>query len=186
MNDSSTESGYLSKKTIGKAKIKRQILLIVGGILTVFFILSAMMAIAGVDESIRDSLMIYLVLLVPSVIILYCGIKLGTILGKANQYNAIFKCDQDGIITMTELTKQTGKASDQILLEVEDLLKRGYLCNCSLQVKGQPCVILSDGVITGDNAGFVRVICPKCGGTTKLRAGSSGICEYCGSSISGN
>lgn len=63
---------------------KRQILLIVGGILTVFFVLSVMMAIAEVNGTIRDGLMIYLAL---------------------------------------------------------------------------------------------------CGGTTRLRAGSSGICEYCGSSI---
>ena len=70
-----------------------------------------------------------------------------------------------------------GKATAQILSELERLVEKGYLCNCSLQKTGQPCVLLSDG------SGFVNVVCDICGGTTRIRAGSSGKCEYCGKAL---
>ena len=76
-----------------------------------------------------------------------------------------------------------GKATAQILSELERLLEKGYLCNCSLQKTGQPCVLLSDGRADIDGSGFVNVVCDICGGTTRLRAGSSGKCEYCGKAL---
>ena len=76
-----------------------------------------------------------------------------------------------------------GKATAQILSELERLVEKGYLCNCSLQKTGQPCVLLSDGRADIDGSGFVNAVCDICGGTTRLRAGSSGKCEYCGKAL---
>lgn len=101
----------------------------------------------------------------------------------ANRYNAIFICDSDGIVTISELTKQTGKDPAGIIGEIDKLLNKGYLCGCTLKKEGQPCVVLSDG--KADESGFVTVKCPACGGTTRIRTGSNGKCEYCGGELKG-
>lgn len=183
MKNYNTSSRYLSKKTLVKEGIKKRIMVISGGILTVLFAISVLMAIVGYSEDLRQNLIIYVALLIPSVLLLYKGMKAGALTELANRYNSIFECDRDGVVTISELTKQTGKASSKILSELERLLEKGYLCNCSLQKSGQQCVILSDGTAGKDDSGFVNVVCDICGGTTRLRAGSSGRCEYCGKAL---
>lgn len=183
MKKNNTNGLYLSKKTLVKAGIKKRIMVISGGILTVLFATSVLMAIMDSGNELRQNLIIYVALLIPSVLLLYQGMKAGSLTDLANRYNSIFECDRDGVVTISELTKQTGKATSKILSELEHLLEKGYLCNCSLQKNGQPCVILSDGTAGKDGSGFVNVVCDVCGGTTRLRAGSSGRCEYCGSAL---
>lgn len=183
MKNYNTNGLYLSKKTLVKAGIRKRIMVIVGGILTVLFATSVFMAIMDSGNELRQNLTVYVALLIPSVLLLYKGIKAGVLTDLANRYNSIFECDRDGIVTIVELGKQTGKANANILSELERLIEKGYLCNCSLQKTGQPCVILSDGTVAGNGSGFVNVVCDICGGTTRLRAGSSGRCEYCGKAL---
>ena len=183
MKNCNTNGLYLSKKTLVKAGIKKRIMVISGGILTVLFAISVLMAIVGYSEDLRQNLIIYVALLIPSALLLYQGMKAGALTDLANRYNSIFECDRDGVVTISELTKQTGKTTAKILSELERLLEKGYLCNCSLQKNGQPCVMLSDGSAERDGSGFVNVVCDVCGGTTRLRAGSSGRCEYCGKAL---
>lgn len=178
-------SRYLSKKTVVKAETRNRILIILGGVLTVLFATSVIMAATGYNEDLRHNLIIYIILLIPSILLLYKGIKARALTGLANRYNSIFECDRDGVVTISELKKQTGKENAAILSELERLLEKGFLCNCSLQKNGQPCVILSDGSADGDSSGFVNVVCDVCGGTTRIRAKSSGKCEYCGSALEG-
>lgn len=183
MKNYNTNGLYLSKKTLVKAGIRKRIMVISGGILTVLFATSVLMAILDSGDELRQNLIVYVALLIPSVLLLYKGMKDGALTDLANRYNSIFECDRDGIVTISELTKQMGKATSKILSELEHLLEKGYLCNCSLQKTGQPCVILSDGRADIDGSGFVNVVCDICGGTTRLRAGSSGVCEYCGKAL---
>ena len=183
MKNYNTCGQYLSKKTLVKAGIRKRIMVISGGILTVLFATSVLMAIMDYGNELRQNLIVYVALLIPSVLLLYKGIKAGAMTDLANRYNSIFECDRDGVVTISELTKQTGKATSKILSELERLLEKGYLCNCSLQKNGQPCVLLSDGNAAGNGSGFVNVVCDVCGGTTRIRAGISGRCEYCGSAL---
>ena len=183
MKNYNTNGLYLSKKTLVKAGIRKRIMVISGGILTVLFATSVLMAILDSGDELRQNLIVYVALLIPSVLLLYKGMKDGALTDLANRYNSIFECDRDGVVTISELTKQTGKATAQILSELERLVEKGYLCNCSLQKNGQPCVLLSDGRADIDGSGFVNVVCDICGGTTRLRAGSSGKCEYCGKAL---
>ena len=185
MKNYNTNGLYLSKKTLVKAGIRKRIMVISGGILTVLFATSVLMAIMDSGNELRQNLIVYVALLIPSVLLLYKGMKDGALTELANRYNSIFECDRDGVVTISELTKQTGKATPKILSELEDLLEKGYLCNCSLQKTGQPCVMLSDGSVEGNGSGFVNVVCDICGGTTRLRTNSSGKCEYCGNALRG-
>ena len=163
MKNYNTFGRYLSKTTLVKAGIKKRIMLISGGILTVLFGTSVLMAIVDYGDELRQNLIVYMALLIPSVLLLYQGMKAGVLTDLANRYNSIFECDRDGIVAIAELVKQTGKANANILSELERLIEKGYLCNCSLQKKGQPCVILSDGRADIDGSGFVNVVCDICG-----------------------
>lgn len=135
------------------------------------------------DEELKDGLLIYVLFLIPSGLLWYKGIKLGKLMDLAKRYNSIFECDRDGTVTLSELTKQTGKPSGVMLSEIELLLSKGFLCGCTLQKKCNPCVILADGIADMEGAAFVNALCPVCGATTRIRSGSSGKCEYCGSPI---
>ena len=172
---------YLSRRTLAKAAIKKNFMTITGGILTVFFAMAVLMSITGFDADLRKNLLIYVICLIPSVLLLVLGLKAVALIKLANRYNSIFECDRDGVVTISELTKQTGKENFKILSELELLIEKGFLCNYSLQKQGQPCVMLSDG--SADRAGFLNVVCGKCGGTTRLNAGTSGACEYCGNAL---
>ena len=121
-------------------------------------------------------------MLVPSVLLLLNGIKNGTMAARAYRYNSIFMCDIDGTVTIDELAKQSGKPPFRVLSELEKLFDKGVFCDCTLQKQGLPCVILSGR--ENSKTSFVNVVCEKCNGTTRIRAGSSGKCEYCGNAIS--
>ncbi|MGN1317814.1 MAG: hypothetical protein ACI4VF_02280 [Lachnospirales bacterium] len=181
MNNYSSKALYLSKKTLTKASLKKNILTIIGSILTFLFATSVVMSITGYNEEIKNGLIIYVAFLIFSIIILLIGIKTKLLINKANRYNLIFECDSDGVVTIEELTKQTGIESIKIIADIEMLLKKGYLSGCTLQKKGKICVILSNNTATG----FINVVCDVCGGTTRLRVGNSGVCQYCGNAIKG-
>ena len=78
--------------------------------------------------------------------------------------------------------KHHRKPPFKILSELEKLFEKGVFCDCTLQKQGMPCVILSGR--ENSKTSFVYIVCEKCNGTTRIRAGSSGKCEYCGNAIS--
>ena len=69
-----------------------------------------------------------MICLIPSVLLLVLGLKAGALIKLANRYNSIFECDRDGVVTISELTKQTGKENFKILSELELLIEKGFLC----------------------------------------------------------
>ena len=81
------------KKTLVKAGIRKRIMVISGGILTV----------------------------------LYKGMKDGALTDLANRYNSIFECDRDGVVTISELTKQMGKQPLKFFQSWSICLKRDIL-----------------------------------------------------------
>ena len=109
MKNYNTFGRYLSKKTLVKAGIRKRIMVISGGVLTVLFATSVLMAILDSGDELRQNLIVYVALLIPSVLLLYKGMKDGALTDLANRYNSIFECDRDGVVTISELTKQMGK-----------------------------------------------------------------------------
>ena len=156
--------------------------MIIGGFFTAVFLFGIISGVTGYNEKLRDNLITNIVMLVPSALMFINGIKNGRRANLARRYNSIFMCDQDGTVTIDELSKQAGKPSYKVLSELEWLFGKGVFRDCTLQKQGMPCVMLSGR--ENSKTGFVNVVCEKCNGTTRIRAGSSGKCEYCGNAIS--
>ena len=172
---------YISKVAIARLTLKKHIQMIIGGFFTAIFLYGIIAGTVGHNEKLREALITDIVMIVPSGLLLLNGIKNGKNAGRAYRYNAIFMCDVDGTVTIEELAKQSGKPPYKVLSELEKLFEKGVFCDCTLQKQGVPCVILSGR--EGTKTSFVNVVCEKCNGTTKIRAGSSGKCEYCGNAI---
>ena len=173
---------YVSNAEMKGLVFKKRILIFlsVGPIL--FFLFGILQGIFGNDQVLRDGLVTCVVMEVPFVLMFLAGLRNGRRAGLVRRYNLIFMCDMDGIVTLDELSRQMGKPAEKILSQLEWLFQRGLFCDCTLQMGGEPCVILSGKA--GSRSSFVNVVCEKCNGTTRLRAGTSGKCEYCGSAIS--
>ena len=127
MKNYNTNGLYLSKKTLVKAGIRKRIMVISGGILTVLFATSVLMAILDSGDELRQNLIVYVALLIPSVLLLYKGMKDGALTDLANRYNSIFECDRDGVVTISELTKQMGKQPLKFFQSWSICLKRDIL-----------------------------------------------------------
>ena len=173
---------YISKIAIARLTLKKHIQMIIGGFFTAVFLFGIISGVTGYNENLRDNLITNIVMLVPSALLLINGIKNGRMAGSAYRYNSIFMCDIDGTVTIEELARQAGKMPFKVLSELEKLFEKGVFRDCTLQKQGLPCVILSGR--ENSKTSFVNVVCEKCNGTTRIRAGTSGKCEYCGNAIS--
>ena len=173
---------YISKVGIARLTLKKHIQMIIGGFFTAVFLFGIISGVTGYNENLRDNLITNIVMLVPSALLLINGIKNGRMAGRAYRYNSIFMCDIDGAVTIEELARQAGKMPFTVLSELEKLFEKGVFRDCTLQKQGMPCVILSGRA--DSKTSFVNVVCEKCNGVTRLRVGTHGKCEYCGSPIS--
>lgn len=173
---------YISNDALGRLSFKKNIQVVVGGFFTTFFVLGIIGGLMKDDQVFWDGLISGIIILLPFVLLFLSGIRNSRKIGLARRYNLIFMCDGDGTVTVHELANQIGKPSVKVLSQLEWLFRKGVFCDCTLQQGGEPCVILSGR--TGSKTSFVNVVCEKCNGTTRLRAGTFGKCEYCGSAIS--
>lgn len=173
---------YVSNEGLKGLYFKERILIFLSVGPMLFFLFAILQGIFGNDQVLRDGLVTSVIMEVPFVLMFLAGLRYGRRIGLVRRYNLIFMCDTNGVVTMDELSKQMGKPAEKILSQLEWLFQQGLFCDCTLQMGGEPCVILSGK--SGSRSSFVNVICEKCNGTTKLRAGTSGKCDYCGSAIS--
>lgn len=173
---------YISKVAIARLTLKKHIQMIIGGFFAAVFLFGIISGVTGYNEKLRENLITNIVMFVPSGLLLLNGIKNGRRASLAYRYNSIFMCDIDGTVTIEELAKQSGKPPFKVISELESLFEKGVFCDCTLQKQGRPCVILSGR--ENSKTSFVNVVCEKCNGTTKLRVGTYGKCEYCGNAIS--
>ena len=175
-------NNYLDTNTVSKQEQKKKRLLIAGAIITAFFAFGVIGGITGYSEDLKDGITIYAVFMIPGLILLYSGYKTGRMNDLARRYETIFSGDRDGFVHIEELTRQTGKDSGKVFSELDSLFGKGYFHDCTLQRGGQAGVILT-GRSDGEGIDFTVVKCESCGGTNRIRKGTAGVCEYCGSDI---
>ncbi len=183
-----TRSRYVVDSVVAGLEKKKKRDLIWGLVLSGFFLLGIVMGLGGSEsgENLRDNVGFYAACLLLSLIPLYFGIRAHGKLNLIHRYSLIFDADRDGFVHLEELVRHTGRTAPKVIKELEFLFKEGAFQNCTLSSGGgQPGVILTDASIGGETrmAGFVNVKCSSCGGTSRIRANTVGVCEYCGSPI---
>ncbi len=131
----------------------------------------------------RDFAPIFAAMILPGLVLLCIGLVMSRKVNTALRYETILSGDKNGIVEISELTGQTGKRQDEVLRELEALFRKGFFQGCTLQLEGNPAIIINDAMVGEAGTGFAEVRCPKCGGTTRIRAGSRGQCSFCHSPI---
>ena len=182
------ESVYMSDEVAQAQRRKSKRGIVGGAILTAFFAFGIIEGILdkGPDHNLREGLTVYICCFIPSVFLLWRGILAGRIADTASRYETIFAADRDGVVTIEELKRFTGKSQEKIIKELKAAFGRGYFSGCALQEGGSPCVILSDArKVSPTRQGFLTVTCPNCGASNRIRVGSISMCEYCNSPLTG-
>ena len=176
--------GYVSQGVAIAQRSKSKILIIVGTVLTTFWGFGVVGGLFDSADGLREGIPVYIVLMIPSVIMLLRGIKAGRVADTVRRCESIFASDKDGIVTLDELTRHTGRPASRILKDLETAFSKGYFQNCTLQTGSDPKVILANAKTSSRaGTGFITVTCVNCGGQTRIRAGSTGTCDYCGGPI---
>ncbi|MCR4605724.1 MAG: hypothetical protein K5639_06975 [Eubacterium sp.] len=131
----------------------------------------------------RDFAPIFATMIIPGLVLLCIGLVMSRKVNAALRYETILSGDKNGIVEVRELTGQTGKSQDEVFKELELLFRKGYFQGCTLRLEGTLAIIINDAMVGESGTGFAEVRCPKCGGSTRIRAGSRGQCAYCHSPI---
>ena len=174
---------YLSLAAVSAQERKKKRLLITGAILTVFFAYGIIAGIMNQSEGLRKGIPLYIICLIPSVLVLLAGFNVGRRIDMAKRFETIFANDRDGVVTFDELARQTAMSETKVFSQLETLFRKGFFQNCSLQSGGVPCVLLGDAMVGESGIGFADVVCQSCGASTRIRAGSRGVCAYCGAPV---
>ena len=111
------------------------------------------------------------------------GLLAGRQTEAAKGYERLFSNDRDGVVTLSELARQTGKAPDAVLQELSALFQKNFFRGCVFYRDGEPRVVIGDAMIHERGVGFVSVSCPKCGAVSRVRAGSRSFCQFCGAPL---
>ena len=122
---------------------------------------------------------IFAVMIIPGLVLLCIGLAMSRKVNAALRYETILSGDKNGIVEIREITAQTGKSQPAICKELETFFRKGYFQGCTLQLEGTPAIIINDAMVGEVGTGFAEVRCPKCGGATRIRAGSRGQCAFC-------
>jgi len=177
---------YLSDRAVAKKKRGAKIELIVG-IILMFIITLAIFGFAVGKESVsgNDSATCGILCLI-FILMIYKGIKKLNLCQTAKIYNAVFKNDADGYISLSELASKTGTTKEKAMKNLNLLIKKDMLVNCYLD-SGTTIVLGGKSVLNnGVPEETAAVTCPNCGATNTVKVGFTGVCEYCGSKLKYN
>ncbi len=171
------EDRYINNSAVIKTRIKAKVQKWIGWFFTVIFAVAILGYIK--DGQWRD-IPGALLLTAPFALLLWRGYVNDGLIKLAKSYAGRFIADHDGTMTARELTTMTGKEESRIVEELKKLFDKGFFVNCTLQAEPFAVLMYDTQVVT---VGFADVTCPYCGGTSRIRIGAVGQCEYCGSAI---
>lgn len=176
-------SQYLNFFTRTSGSIQQLILFFFGGILTFFWGTGLALGLTESYGITRRDIFPIIVLMIPGILMVIQGIRIGKRNELAKRYNQIFEADRDGTLSMSELKKSSGKEEEQIVKELDLLFRKGYFRDCHFKKEDSSGVVILPGTEKKGGDAFVYVQCSHCGGVTRVPVGTNTVCSYCGSPI---
>lgn len=167
---------YLNSKKMASEKIIAALLIVIGAALAAFWCIGYAIFDSASDMAITS------VFVVINVLILLLGIRKRKRIGDANRLNSLLEGDADGIRKISDLADDLGKTKAEVITEMEWLLRHHYLKDCTLERGEEPVVYMRRQEETWV-APYVMTKCSHCGAVVKVRAHSTGKCEYCGGDV---
>ncbi|MBQ9699707.1 MAG: hypothetical protein IJV71_03710 [Lachnospiraceae bacterium] len=172
---------YTPDWVIRKLNIVSTIQIIFGTLNVGFWGIALAGAIQG-DIDLREHLVMYLICTLGFAYMVYCGVRNIRVKGHALRYNSIFMADMDGYLSIDELSTKIGLKKDRVAKEIDSLIRKGYITNCSLHY-GDTVHIVLTGQQQNLSQGLESIYCPKCGANILARRGFISKCKYCGVEI---
>ncbi|MCR4990032.1 MAG: hypothetical protein K6A38_04130 [Lachnospiraceae bacterium] len=179
------DSTYINKFTETVFLARRKIKMIIGGVGAIFFCVGLIPGVMSTTDYESPGSLVALsgVMVAVFGLIFYSGYKLGKDVELAYRYSLVFAGDKNGVVTYSELAKAMNLTESDIAKQLDRLFKKRLFKDCTLELKGAPCVKLYSTTEESGKDGFVTIKCPHCDGTATLRVGTTGRCEYCGGAI---
>ncbi|MBP3233323.1 MAG: hypothetical protein J6M65_02695 [Eubacterium sp.] len=176
---------YLNGKKIASQETIKKVYLIIAMFFGDFNLFGV---IFYIFEKNRFGVILFLCFLIIDALIFWRGIRISRRIDAARRYETIFGSDEDGFVTIGEMSTMMQRPDRQIYNEVNMLFRKKFFINCRLERSGQPVVII-DNAMPGENVnngvGFVICSCRNCGTKNRIRAGSMSKCCACQAPISG-
>ena len=176
---------YLNSSKIASQEAKKKTYMIIAMIFGDFNLFGVTLFIIN-----RDAFGIgfFLFWLIINALLFWHAINISRRIDAARRYETIFGSDEDGFVTIGEMSTMMQRPGRQIYKEVNMLFSKKFFINCRLERSGQPVVII-DNAMPGENVnsgvGFVICTCRNCGTQNRIRAGSMSKCYACQAPISG-
>ena len=176
---------YLNEKKIASQENTKKVYLIIAMFFGDFNLFGV---IFNIFEKSRFGVGLFLFFLIIDALIFWHGIRISRRIDAARRYETIFGSDEDGFVTIGEMSTMMQRPGRQIYNEINMLFRKKFFINCRFERSGQPVVII-DNAMPGENVnsgvGFVICTCRNCGTQNRIRAGVMSKCYACQAPISG-
>ena len=123
--------------------------------------------------------------------LLYYGIRNVVTLKSCNLLNECFMRDEDGIVTVKEISLRCGMSEKAVVKRLKLLIKRKCFVNVSVQYKNdEPVIILEDNDASifrrnTQREEYTQVCCPNCGNVSMIKRGTIVNCRFCNGYLKG-
>ncbi|MBR6404537.1 MAG: hypothetical protein IKS48_14250 [Eubacterium sp.] len=176
---------YLNEKKAASEELKKKILMIIAMILGDFNLFGVVYFIIFKTGW---AIVMFSIFLAMDAFIFWLGVKAGRRVEMARRYETIFGSDEDGFVTVGEISSLLQQPGNKILAELKLLFRKKFFLNCNLETKGQPMVYIYNAQPDqniNDGVGFVVCTCGNCGTQNRIRAGAMSRCYACQAPLQG-
>ncbi|SNU09950.1 hypothetical protein SAMN06297422_1404 [Lachnospiraceae bacterium] len=176
---------YLNERKIASQETVKKIYMIIAMVFGDFNLFGVVLGIIQKEKFMIGMCLFFLII---DALIFWFGVIISKRIDAARRYETIFGSDEDGFVTIGEMSTLMQQPGRKIFNEVSTLFRKKYFINCKLETRGQPMVVIYNAM-PGENVnsgvGFIICTCGNCGTQNRIRAGSMSKCYACHAPLSG-
>lgn len=164
------------------SKIAEIIDFFVGTCLVIFNGIPTIYNIININTVKPGSFIFNLCLLALGVLLLILGARRAFLVKKYKRYVSFLS---NGSGLLDELASELGKDQSSVEKDLNKMCKKNYFPNGQLDPESGRFICNTRNFASYTEGEFTVATCKSCGGSTKVKKGDVGKCDYCGSPIKG-